>query len=231
MVWAETTRNVVLPLERRGSFSLTQSHPAVTVARMTAGERYSHIAFLLAFGATPFGCNGKGSTGDDTDGSTGTDSATTGTAGTTSTTGTAGTTSTTGTAGTTSTTGTAGTTSTTGTAGTTSTTGTTGGETTGTTDGATSVCEEYAAKYLECYPDPGYTEQDFIDYCEDYLAYGAKDGQDCVDAMEAYYSCISSLDCNELETGCKAESVAIDTNCPSLGGSTSTSGGGDPTGP
>lgn len=61
------------------------------------------------------------------------------------------------------------------------------------------VCVDWVAKTHECAPES--VEYYTVQYCEDQFAYfEAEYGPDCAAAYEAYYACLSQLDCAELDT-------------------------------
>ncbi|MBA3550512.1 MAG: hypothetical protein H0T76_28895 [Nannocystis sp.] len=207
--------------------------------QISMNPNYRGIAFLLSLGSLPLACSKDK---DDTDSNTGTGTGTgTGTMGNTGT----------GTDATDSTPTTSGTTGNTGTTGTTGTSGTTGGttgpvNTSGTdtqtsattdtnTDGDTDLppptdptCIAYAAHFVECNPRYAMYQESFAQYCEYYKSYGFQvDGQACVNALEAYFVCLSAVDCAEIEneTACAKESSAVENDCPNLDENVETSGG------
>jgi hypothetical protein len=192
-------------------------------------SRYPHLAFLLAVGATPYGCGETPVESDTaTDGTDGTDgSSSTGGASTAGTTGTGTTGASDSASGATSTGATSGSGATTGSGGsaTDGGSGTTGGTTTGgtTTGGTTTggtggiaVCPEYAAKYVECVP--AYFEPAVVGWCETYFENGAQDGQDCIDALDDYYACLLPLGCGNFPQRCSDEDDAVVSDCPNLPG-------------
>ncbi len=71
----------------------------------------------------------------------------------------------------------------------------------------------------------------YAQYCESAKGYGLdSDGPACVDAIEAYFVCLSKTNCADLaqgpEVACPAEVAAIEAACPNLsGGGGETSGG------
>ena len=79
-------------------------------------------------------------------------------------------------------------------------------------------CMGYASKVAECFQrDP----QMAAAYCQYNIDMGGQaDGPGCAQAFEAFYACLSNLDCASFEqgTGCDAQDMAIMQNCPSLGG-------------
>ena len=95
--------------------------------------------------------------------------------------------------------------------------GTTGDtETSGTTSGASpavEACEALSELYQECYgygPPPG--------YCEELVDYYASYGDGCLDAHTELWSCLSELECEQLELAeeCDEEFAAIDEACEGL---------------
>ena len=94
------------------------------------------------------------------------------------------------------------------------------------------VCIAYAEHIVACFPMySGY--QDYLaQYCELYKSDGLRtDGQACADAFDAYYVCLSKVDCAEFIQGrpgpCPAEAMALFEACPSFNepGETTTDGG------
>jgi len=74
------------------------------------------------------------------------------------------------------------------------------------------TCEAYGAKYDECLGD-GEGE---ASYCQLQVnIYGQEYGQECGQAVEDYYACLSELDCADFEdeTGCGKAEDAIDDLC------------------
>ena len=185
---------------------------------------YRGIAFLLSLGSLPLGCPGEK---NDTDGNadTGTTAMGTGTDATTTTTEPTTTVET-------------ATTTTTGpietggletmTATTLDDTGNTG-ETEEPPPPTDPTCLAYASHYVECIPREARYQVYLAQYCESLKGFGlAEDGPACADAIEAYFVCMSTIDCADLgmEEPCPAQVAAVNAACPTLnddGEETSTS--------
>lgn len=202
--------------------------------QISMNPNYRGIAFLLSLGSLPLGCPNEK---DDTDGNADTGPGTTamGTGTTAMGTGTTATTTTepTTTVETaTSTTGqieTGGTETTVMTATTLDDTGNTG-ETEEPPPPTDPTCLAYASHFVECVPRYAMYQVYLAQYCESYKGSGLEqDGLACQDAIEAYFACMSTIDCAEIAMGnpCPAQAAAIDPACPNLvgdGDETSTSG-------
>jgi hypothetical protein len=95
-------------------------------------------------------------------------------------------------------------------------TGSGSGSATGTTGDAEvpPVCVSYAAKLAECNidPDPG-EPLDHEQTCAMILMDSEVYGADCVQALEAFYSCPTTLSCAELVGACEAEMAAVEAAC------------------
>lgn len=61
------------------------------------------------------------------------------------------------------------------------------------------VCYQFAQHYADCQPMAQYGE--ILDYCAGDLAYGMMLGMQCSSALEEFYACMSSADCNEITMG------------------------------
>ena len=167
---------------------------------------YRGLAFLLSLGSLPLACNK-----DDKDSDAGTD-------GTSSATDPTGNTGTTGT-GTDATEGnssdpttpdpTTGATEPQTTAAATGDTGDTGGT------GVDPTCVAYGQHYVECYPRAAMYQEYITQYCLDAKARALMtDGQPCADAYDAFYVCLSMLECEG--AGCGPESESIAGACPNM---------------
>lgn len=82
------------------------------------------------------------------------------------------------------------------------------------------VCQSFLEHYAECFP----RYRDYASYagyaCDQYIMYGMMaDGQACADAIEAMFACFSTLACDAGPDGCSAQEMAVETACPSFGGS------------
>lgn len=154
------------------------------------------LVFLLSLGAIPLGCS-DGDGESDTEATTATATATT--TGTT----TAGTGTATTTGGTTT-----GSASETGT----STMTTAGSDTddTTTTGEPAGLCEDYAARAIECYPRDSF--RDALQYCQDDLAKYAEIGPECEAAAVDYYKCVAAAPC-ESDNACDQEVGYLFTAC------------------
>ena len=95
------------------------------------------------------------------------------------------------------------------------------------------TCIAYGAHITECFPRSAGYENYYAKDCEYTKMYGMIDGDDCVQAIEMFYVCVSMADCAELgpeePTACQKELAAAEAVCPSLG-DTDTDTDGD-TGP
>ena len=93
---------------------------------------------------------------------------------------------------------------------------TSGGDTSG---GPRAGCEAYVSKFIECIADDNpelYREA--LEACEiGVLSYDELYGAECVDAVETYQACFSSLTCIEIEGErvCEAEASAMMKFCTS----------------
>ena len=94
------------------------------------------------------------------------------------------------------------------------------------------TCIAYGQHVVECNPRyAGY--RDYIaGGCEYYKAYGLRtDGQPCVDALDALYVCLSTVDCAELADpenpapSCGKQFAAIEAACPGFEDPGMTTGG------
>ncbi len=186
---------------------------------------YRGLAFLLSIGSLPLGCNNKNDTDTDGGSSTtaGTDPAATGTDTTTATDPTQSTSSDPTTTGASATSqGDTGT----------DTQPTTAGDT-GTDTGPTPtdpICIAYGEHYAGCFPPRDGVYADVLaNNCEYLKSYGMVDGQACVDALDAFFVCLTMTDCAEImsedSTACMQEDTNLLTACPTLtGGDTDTGG-------
>jgi len=86
------------------------------------------------------------------------------------------------------------------------------------------ICSAYARHLIECFPRDAMYETSIAQNCEVYKSTALRtDGQPCADGLDAYYVCISGLDCAELvkgepPSGCQAEIVAVMAACPGYDG-------------
>lgn len=88
------------------------------------------------------------------------------------------------------------------------------------------ICQAYLDHLNECYPRYARYNAYYAAYCDMYLQYGRRDGQACVDAMEAYFACFNAIPCGMLgPDSCQTEFDAIPDACPSFGGGGETTGG------
>ena len=81
------------------------------------------------------------------------------------------------------------------------------------------TCLAYASHIVECVPRYARYQVYLAQYCESYKAYGlTEDGPACADAIEAYFACLSTIDCAAIamDDGCPAEAAAIEAACPNL---------------
>lgn len=91
------------------------------------------------------------------------------------------------------------------------------------------TCLAYASHYVECIPREARYQVYLAQYCESLKGFGlAEDGPACADAIEAYFVCMSTIDCADLgmEEPCPAQVAAVNAACPTLnddGEETSTS--------
>lgn len=80
------------------------------------------------------------------------------------------------------------------------------------------ICGPYADKIAECFQrNPAMV----LEYCEYSIGMGGRaDGPACAQAFEAFFACVSQLDCGSIEmsTGCEGEDMGVTRSCPSLGG-------------
>lgn len=162
------------------------------------------LAFLLSLGGLPLACTPKGDTDSDDGGSTSPGTGAAPTTGTTS-----------------PTTGNDSTGATTG-APDTSTTGTPPTSETGSESGVIPpeptdpTCIASAQRFVECNPRYAAYETLYAQQCELYKDYGLRgDGQPCLDALEAYYVCISMAECAAVDS-CASEWMASVAACPNL---------------
>lgn len=87
------------------------------------------------------------------------------------------------------------------------------------------ICQAYLEHLNECYPRYARYNAYYALYCDTYLQYGRRDGQGCIDAMEAYFACFNAIPCGMLgPESCDAEFNAIADACPSFGGGEETGG-------
>ena len=157
------------------------------------------LAFLLSLGGLPLACTPKGDTDSDDSGSTSPGTGAAPTTGTTS-----------------PTTGNDSTGATTG-APDTSTTSETGSESGVIPPEPTDpTCIASAQRFVECNPRYAAYETLYAQQCELYKDYGLRgDGQPCLDALEAYYVCISTAECAAVDS-CASEWMASVAACPNL---------------
>lgn len=80
----------------------------------------------------------------------------------------------------------------------------------------TQVCTDFAAHFVECYPDYAGERMSVAHECTCYLEYYAPTyGESCGTAVEDYYSCLVTADCEEITTemACLDERMIVDTEC------------------
>lgn len=84
--------------------------------------------------------------------------------------------------------------------------------------GSSPYCQGYGDKVAECF---GRDPMMVAEYCQYYIDQGLQmDGPGCAQALEAFYACVSQLDCNSfmMGTGCEQEDSGVMGACPSMGG-------------
>lgn len=87
------------------------------------------------------------------------------------------------------------------------------------------VCQAYLEHLNECYPRYARYNAFYAAYCDMYLQYGRRDGQACVDAMEAVYACFNAIPCGMTEDdSCATETEAAFAACPTVFGGEETGG-------
>lgn len=78
------------------------------------------------------------------------------------------------------------------------------------------TCIASAQRFVECNPRYAAYETLYAQQCELYKDYGLRgDGQPCLDALEAYYVCISMAECAAVDS-CASEWMASVAACPNL---------------
>jgi hypothetical protein len=105
------------------------------------------------------------------------------------------------------------------------------GEDTGPPPASDPACLAYAAHIVECIPRYADYQEYIAQNCEYTKMYARTDGADCLQAIDAFYVCISMVDCAELmkeePTACPKEQAVAEMACPSLSepGDTDTDSG------
>jgi hypothetical protein len=60
------------------------------------------------------------------------------------------------------------------------------------------VCEQFASHYVDCVPAAAGDEGEIAYYCASDLMHGAMVGGECGSALDEYWACMSTVDCQEL---------------------------------